>query len=200
VAANEKKLAVPFHKQQTTYYCGPACIQMILEFFGVRDLTQDALWADVQNNTGGVRPPDAPEDEGAFDRQVCYFCGAWRCWYTTPEALTATVNQYRRRATTRSYLDTSDQGTEAIRTSIDSDCPAAAVIYGFNHWVIVNGYRFDTKRGAGYPIQGFYVLDPQEPLGKGGMSRLVTIDDWLGVFASMDCGPHTNKYPLVGRS
>lgn len=30
------KLKVPYHKQETIYYCGPACLQMVFEFFGLK--------------------------------------------------------------------------------------------------------------------------------------------------------------------
>jgi ABC-type bacteriocin/lantibiotic exporter with double-glycine peptidase domain len=36
------RLKVPFYKQKTLYYCGPACLQMIFHFYGVKK-KQDVL-------------------------------------------------------------------------------------------------------------------------------------------------------------
>lgn len=47
-------LEVPYHDQQTSYYCGPAAIQMVLEYSNGMMLTQDQLGAELETDLQGV--------------------------------------------------------------------------------------------------------------------------------------------------
>jgi hypothetical protein len=194
---HEKKLQVTFHAQQKEYYCGPATAQMILGWLKVKKLSQDDLWADIQNHSGGVRPADAPSSPSEFETQVCYWCDGWECWDTTPEALTATVNVHRARAARLNYVQTFNDGMDALVDSISAiaPVPAAATILGVNHWVVVRGFRLNDEQGP-FAVNGVYILDPLERNAKVRM-RLIALEVWQELFASMDCGPHTNQRPIV---
>lgn len=43
-------LEVPYHDQQTSYYCGPAAVQMVLEYSNGLQLTQDQLSLELQTD------------------------------------------------------------------------------------------------------------------------------------------------------
>ncbi len=45
-----KRISIPFHKQEKIYYCGPACVQMILEYFGT-EKTQTELARKLGTNS-----------------------------------------------------------------------------------------------------------------------------------------------------
>ena len=51
MSAPEKVLAVVWHKQKKYYYCGPATIQMILEYRGAGLIAQDSLWHELYSRT-----------------------------------------------------------------------------------------------------------------------------------------------------
>ena len=58
-----QNLAVQHHQQDTDYYCGAACAQMVLETIGAGLLDQDDLYADnhshsVLDGTGWATAPD----------------------------------------------------------------------------------------------------------------------------------------------
>jgi len=122
---------------------------MILGWLEVKSVSQDALWEDIQNKSGGVRPVDAPSSPSEFETQVCYWCDGWTCWDTTPEALTATINAYRAQAVRLSYVNTFNDGMDALVDSISATAPVpiAATILGVNHWVVVRGFRLNDDPG-----------------------------------------------------
>ena len=67
---------------------------MVLSFWDKQQPQAD-LWEAIKTNTGTkTRPADAPLDDGSFKAQHCDSCGAgsYHCWYTTPEAMEATIN------------------------------------------------------------------------------------------------------------
>src|SRR6478735_9102203 len=82
--------------------CGAATAQMILFYknlVGSQITVQDALWTQIQGNTGGVRPASPPAVIGTTDcptwsTQQCDQCGgakAFTCWCTYPPALLAAL-------------------------------------------------------------------------------------------------------------
>ena len=65
--APEKVLPVVWHKQKKFYYCGPATIQMILEYRGAGLMPQDDLWNDVQQNSDCAWEGDGVDELDAVD-------------------------------------------------------------------------------------------------------------------------------------
>jgi hypothetical protein len=65
-------LTVQYHQQDTDYYCGAACAQMVLETIGAGLLDQVGLYAD--NHSHSTIEPS---------------------WYTGPDGLTWTMNDRR---------------------------------------------------------------------------------------------------------
>ena len=56
-------IEVPYHDQQTSYYCGPAAVQMVLEYSNGMYLSQDMLGAEVKvDPIEGVTYTNAMDD------------------------------------------------------------------------------------------------------------------------------------------
>lgn len=212
MAGAEKNLNVTWQRQQTLYFCGPAVAQMFLDFVKV-NVTQPDLWTDIQNNTGGSRPPDAPATDHDFPTQVCNDCNPgstdpnrWQCWDTTPEALSATVAARGSVGLAARYPSRFDAGVEMLIDSLDRtpEVPAFATTYLINHWVLVKGYLRDDMTSQEAPVQdvgrfklnGLYILDPQETDADERV-KLVTVNGWRSKFGLIDCGQHQGTYPIV---
>ena len=57
-------LALAYHQQDTDYYCGAACAQMVLDSIGAGLLDQDDLYADNHSHStidSGVNWATAPD-------------------------------------------------------------------------------------------------------------------------------------------
>ena len=215
MAGVETLLDVEWFGQEELYFCGPAVAQMFLGYFKVA-VSQDDLWTDVTNNTGGNRPASAPSTGHDFPQQVCHNCEVnttrppdWVCWDTTPEALQRVVNA---RTSTVSlavqYPSTFDQGVEMLIESLDRApaVPPFATTTLLNHWVLVNGYMRDDFTATEAPavqvgkyyLNGIYILDPLQ-LDAAQRVRLVAVRDWRAQFGSIACAsdPNVNKHPIV---
>jgi len=48
------KLKVPFYKQKTIYYCGPACLQMVFGFFGLKKSQEEIAKQTKTNEKNGT--------------------------------------------------------------------------------------------------------------------------------------------------
>lgn len=212
MAGVEKNLNVNWQRQQTLYFCGPAVAQMFLDFVKVT-VTQPDLWTDIQNNTGGSRPSDAPATDHDFPTQVCNDCNPgstdpnrWQCWDTTPDALSATVAARGSVGLEARYPARFDDGVEMLIDSLDRtpEVPAFATTYLINHWVLVKGYLRDDTASQEAPIQnvgryklnGLYVLDPQETDADERV-KLVTVNGWRSRFGLIACDQHQGTYPIV---
>lgn len=199
--APEKVLPVVWHQQETFYYCGPATIQMILQYRGAGLVPQRDLWDDVRRHSDCAWEGDRLDQLDAVDLSDYLWVSACPCWATSPEALTATINQHRPGDVHLKYLGPAIGAIDALIASIDVNVPAAVTIHGFNHWVVVNGYLIDPPAGPGggqpYTIQGLYVTDPFQT-DSVKRHKLVPLRKWKGpYFASMDCGVHQDEHPLV---
>jgi hypothetical protein len=208
---SEVILNVPWHEQQLNHYCGPAVAQMFLDHFTTGVVpSQNELWTDVTNNSGGARPPDAPVTGHEFPQQVCHNCQPanlpprWECWDTTPEALRAVVTARTNAVgVALHYEPTKPAGTQRLIESLDRSprVPAFACIDAINHWVLVQGYRRDFPDPGGtasqvgaFLLNGLYIHDPQD---YDGNIRYVTAAGWLPLFGAIGCGPRTDTYAVI---
>lgn len=208
-------------EQLQFYTCGAACINMVLSRWGKNRLQAD-LWLDIQSNTAGARPVDAPTDAGSFASQSCDRCstrvivapdgtthGDYACWYTTPEAMAATISSSAPVAVSAEYLA---DGAGAVRRIAESlatfDVSAVFTTVPALHWVVAYGYRYDdvppaasfVKWNAQY-VTGIYVHDPSpsaSPLGGTATIQLMTPRGLDALLMSIECGTsHLNQYPVV---
>ena len=139
-------LATQYHQQDTDYYCGAACAQMVLEQCGVGLLDQDDLYND--NHTHSTT-------EGG--------------WYTAPDGLRWTMNN--RQSSKYFVLDalaTEDAISRMIAWTIHHyQVSPIAMVYGWQHWLVVRGYTASaepTSSGdTSYTLSGFDLNNPWPP-------------------------------------
>jgi Papain-like cysteine protease AvrRpt2 len=140
-------LDVPYHQQDTDFYCGAACAQMVLHAIGQPLLSQDDLYNDNHNHT--VEASD---------------------WSTPPDGLCWTMNN--RQSLKHFTLDSTDSEDPISRTICwaihQYQCAPIALVFGGNHWAVVRGYTasaapasaFDTS----YTIASFDLNNPWPPV------------------------------------
>lgn len=131
--------------------------------------TQESLWSEVKAATRGRGPSGRTLGcPVAFATQKCEPSTEPRtsvCWCSTPQALARVINTH---LGSRTYRVRALKGNEhlmrTILDSIDRRRPAAVLVRGFQHWVVVCGYRqvASAARVIGRRnLSGFYILDPQ---------------------------------------
>lgn len=143
-----ENLPVQHHQQDTDYYCGAACAQMVLDSIGAGILDQDDLYADNHSHS-------------TLDSGVS--------WYTGPDGLQWTLND-RRPSSFGNYfalfaLDTEDQISRKICWTIHHyQVAPIALVYGWAHWVVVRGYTASAQPSSSadnsYTIDGFDLNNP----------------------------------------
>lgn len=148
--AVSENLAVQHHQQDTDYYCGAACAQMVLETIGAGILDQDDLYAD--NNGHSTIETN---------------------WYTGPDGLQWTMND-RRPAGFGNYfalfsLDTEEQISRKICWTIHHyQVAPIALVYGWDHWLVVRGYTASAHPASSadnsYTIDSFDLNNPWPPV------------------------------------
>lgn len=195
--------------QGVEYWCGPACINMVLSYWD-KQQPKAVLWESIKINTGSqYRPADAPEDDGSFKTQQCDACGSggYHCWYTTPEAMEKTINGLAPETFSATYQGAQD----AIRRMADSLSDASPVPAVFTtlpalHWVVAVGYQLEGSGDSivwnGQKLTGLYVRDPVSDPGID-VTQLTTIAGLLqpliGLVMAVECGPKAGQYPVVAK-
>ena len=141
-----EELSVGYHQQDTDYYCGAACAQMVLHTVGQGIISQDDLYNDNHSHT--VEPSS---------------------WSTPPDGLQWTMN---RRQSGKYFaldsLNTEDAISRMLCWTIHhyKVAPIALVENG-NHWVVVQGYTASAAPASSldtsYTISSFDINDPWPP-------------------------------------
>jgi hypothetical protein len=139
-------LTTQYHQQDTDYYCGAACAQMVLQQCGVGLLDQDDLYNDNHAHS--------TTESG---------------WYTAPDGLAWTMNN--RQSSKYFVLDalsTEDAISRMIAWTIHHyQVSPIAMVYGWAHWIVVRGYTASaqpTSSGdTGYTLSGFDINNPWPP-------------------------------------
>lgn len=197
-------LTVPYHQQDTNYYCGAACAQMVLDSLGLGLLSQDTLYNDNHTHStlesGWATAPD-----GLHWTLTNYSQGLPHAIPTNPSE---TVNW-----TTLAYhMATSEDAiSRKICWTIEHyTIAASALVYGWAHWIVVRGYSADRAPtnvdDLGFSIDHFYVNNPWPPTpsasnsalapppphsagdgcGSGGMrgvaNEVIAYSDWVGTY------------------
>jgi len=141
-----QELAAPYHQQDTDYYCGAACAQMVLHTVGEPLLSQDGLYNDNHSHT--IEPNN---------------------WSTPPDGLQWTLNNLQ--STKYFALDSADSEDTISRIlcctiEFYNVAPIALVENG-NHWVVVHGYTASARPSSfgdlSYTISSFDINDPWPP-------------------------------------
>lgn len=144
-------LAVQMHQQDTDYYCGAACAQMVLQTIGAGLLDQDDLYADNHSHS--------TVDTGVN-------------WATGPDGLTWTMMDRRPPAFRNHFvlyaLDTEDLISRKLCWTIHNYLVAPiALVYGWAHWIVVRGYTASAHPASAadnsYTIDAFDINNPWPP-------------------------------------
>jgi hypothetical protein len=210
--------------QLFSYTCGAACTNIVLSHWG-KNGAQLTVWQDIQAKTGTVnRPADALSEPGSFPTQHCDLCssavitggdgkqyGDYHCWFTTPEAMAATINASSLVPVTVDYI--ADSG-DAIRRIADSlvnfDVPAVFTTAPSLHWVVAYGYQYDDVlppppvplQWNSQSITGLYVHNPAPVSAQPGQPtiQMVTQQGLEGLLMPIQCGASVryNEHPVVG--
>lgn len=218
-------LSTVHEHQSHAYTCGAACVVMVLSRWG-QTLDQGNAWTAIQTNTGTIpRPANAPWRDGSFSTQRCDKCnddiqigadgkayGNYHCWFTSPEAMAATINASSSSQTVA--VDYIYDGDETLRRLADSiqkyQVPAVFTKKPSLHWAVAVGFRSDDVQPPGGDfvswgtkyLTGLYVADPSDLSVPQGTIHMVTPPGLLGfdgLLMSIECGPceRRDHYPIV---
>src|SRR5215472_9448801 len=146
-------LTVVYHQQDTNYYCGAACAQMVLDSIGAGLLNQDDLYND--NHSRSTTEPG---------------------WYTAPDGLLWTMNNLKPPSPTfNSYF--------VLDALLNEDSISRAIIWTIHHYRVapigfddtsysisgfvlkIPGHRFRVRRALRWPrrrIARAMVAEPAE--------------------------------------
>ncbi|MGD1057533.1 MAG: C39 family peptidase [Solirubrobacteraceae bacterium] len=151
MARHHKHLDTPYHQQDTNYYCGAACAQMVLDTLGVGLIEQDELYADNHSHS---------TIEGG--------------WYTAPDGLQWTLNNYQsHRYFALDALDSEDAISRKIVWTIHHyEVAPVAMVFGSAHWIAVRGYTTTGEPRSSddthYTIHSLDVNNPWPPTPSPG--------------------------------
>ena len=151
-----KNLAVPYHQQDTNYYCGAACAQMVLSSIGGGLMDQAGLYND--NHSHGVLDPAVN-------------------WATPPDGLEWTLDHrspspFQMRFVTYA-TPTEDAISRKIAWTIEHyNVAPVALVFGWAHWIVVRGMELSqapqSGSDTGYTISNFRVNNPWPPVPSSG--------------------------------
>lgn len=151
--AVQEDLQVPYHQQDTSYYCGAACAQMVIASPNVGGglLDQDDLYADNHNHS--------LQDGGA--------------WATGPDGLQWTMNDRRPPGFGGWYalyaLNSEDALSRKLVWTIHHyQVAPIALVFGSAHWIVVRGFDASdvpaSSSDTTYSITAFDVNNPWPPV------------------------------------
>jgi hypothetical protein len=163
-----KIVAIPYHRQVATNYCGPASLQMVVEGLGQPSPQQDQLYTyahghgSLDPTTNWASPPDGVD-------------------WTLDSVLSG--NTYNVLA-----LSSETALTRRIVWSIfNASAPCIALVYGWTHWVTVLGYDVSqdpvSATDSSYTIRALDLHDPWRTVEEGNPPpppppRHVTFSEW----------------------
>lgn len=146
-----QNLTAGCHQQDTDYYCGAACAQMVLESIGAGLLDQDDLYADNHSHS-------------TLDAGVN--------WATGPDGLEWTMNDRRPPGFTNHFVLFAPGSEEAISRKIcwtihHYQVSPIALVFGWAHWIVVRGYTASAHPASSsdntYSIDALDINNPWPP-------------------------------------
>lgn len=142
-------LNVAYHQQDTDYYCGGACAQMVLDEIGAGLIPQDDLYNE--NHAHSTTEPG---------------------WATAPDGLQFTMNDRRPAAFNNWFalfaLANEDSISRKLCWTIHHyQVAPIALVFGWQHWIVIRGYDASAapsnSADNSYAITGFEVNNPWPP-------------------------------------
>ncbi len=163
-------LNVEYHQQDTDFYCGAACAQMVLNQIGAGLLSQDDLYNDNNSHNSSDEQADS--------------------WYSGPAGINWTMINRKPDTFSRTFEINSETAEENISRKIiwtihHYQVAAIALVWGWDHWIVVTGYDATaaptSKDDVSYAISGFFVSDPLPPTPVGIVPPPHSSGDLCGV-------------------
>jgi hypothetical protein len=164
-------LSVPYYQQETDYYCGAACAQMVLEEIGAGTLDQDDLYNDNHGHS-------------LIETN----------WYSGPDGVNWTMNN-RKPASFGNFfvlfeLASEDAISRKIAWTIHHyQVAPIAMVYGWAHWIVVRGYESDeppsSSSDTSYALTGLFINNPWPPTGStspGIADEHISYATWQGTY------------------
>lgn len=149
-------LAVPYHQQDTDYYCGAACAQMVLNSIGAPLLDQNDLY--YMNHGHSV---------------------AESGWYTAPDGLEWTMFNMDPGSHWFTLFTLSDEDAisrKIVWTIHHYKVAPIAMVYGSQHWIVVRGYTASAAPSnvgdTSFTIMSLDVNNPWPPTPSASDSSL----------------------------
>jgi len=143
-------LDIEYHQQDTKYFCGAACAQMVLNEIGAGLLLQDDLF------NVSIYPHNSTEEQN-------------HRWSSGPTGLDWTMNN-RKPGTFANYFALFNELAEEnisrkiIWTIHHYGVAPIALVLKTDHWVVVRGYSASadptTANDTSYAIEGFWISNP----------------------------------------
>ncbi len=156
-----KDIDTPYYTQDTSYYCGAASAQMILDSEKIGSyVDQDILYNYIHSHNA---------------------CG-WP-WATDPEGLRDVLNLYYPAGHFFVHKPSdADTGIKKIAYTIDRyGVPPASLIYDCGHWVVMRGTITDvqpTTAIGSFSVYGFFVNDPWYGPTSFGENQYIDVNTW----------------------
>ncbi len=164
-------LPVPFHRQNTAYWCDPADLQSWVEY--------------VQGQSLGA---EVPVQQRFWDWEAAHNAGyTLQQWNASPYAVASAADQWMPgRGYNHFMYDDPMAATTTVAWLLANPAyrePAVALIWEAEHYVLVRGVRAtaDPFLDPQARILGVYVMDPNQG-GRSwlGEDRYIPISEWLG--------------------
>jgi hypothetical protein len=173
---------IPVHLQATSYSCGAACEEMIIQAATQTD--DDQL--DLYNESQSYKTDP--------------------CWHVDPDGLASVLNNHLSGAGNR-FAPAANADGDTISRQIcwaihnNRVAPAAAINQG-DHWVVVNGFDADREptdpNDNGFQIVGIHVVDPFSSIETRGDPECIapfasegghySYAEWQSHFLPVSCG------------
>lgn len=151
-----ENLNIEYHQQDTGYYCGAACAQIVLNQIGAGLLSQDDLYNDNHTHNSSDEQTDG--------------------WYSGPTGLAWTMVARKPDNFTHTFVIYSETLEENISRKIiwtihNYRVAPIALVMGWDHWVVVTGYVATAAPTSwddvSYAIGAFFVSNPLPPTPAG---------------------------------
>lgn len=164
---SSKQLQLPFHFQETSYYCVPACIQMVLEYYGIYE-TQEVLAKEL--DTSAMTGTEYVDMAKVLNYHIF-----------GKEEVTLEEAGFRIQTLSRHDRDDMKKAdlSRRIKQNIDGNYPVFVAVdlktvypeynVSANHMIIIHGYEMDETNTQ---LQSVMILDPYEKISQYNRSKL----------------------------
>jgi hypothetical protein len=162
---NEIPIRIEF--QPNDFFCGPACAQMVLSWFGVKNLRQNSLYNEIH----GFETIDQGID-----------------WKSSPDGLQNALNEHKPADYSGEFKiyareDQIGIARRMVWTLFQFKVPCAVLVKGGAHWIVVYSYEpIDLKpldsADTSYNISGFFVRNPVHGSEQGHIDRITWLSDY----------------------